>query len=110
MASALYKAENRAFKYAAFDDFRRNYQSSRLLIAVDPSKFCPPVEEMTGICPEGNWSGYIQGQEIRSSIVIVTCSPPPELSSQQKLIDEEIERFRSQGIHVDVVDDGQEEI
>jgi DeoR/GlpR family transcriptional regulator of sugar metabolism len=92
-------AENYNFKRTALMVFMRTPES-KLLIAVDASKFFEPVSRHQGIVTQSEWGDIISRAADR--IVIVTSPPGPDFDAAQRaFVEQEIAKFRNACIEVD---------
>ncbi len=91
--------DNYEFKRTALMTFAHNTES-KLLIALDASKFFEPIGKYRGVVTPNEWRDILS--RAASRIVIVTSPPSPDFSAQQlTLLQEEIAKFRGTGILVD---------
>jgi DeoR/GlpR family transcriptional regulator of sugar metabolism len=92
--------DNADFKCAVLQTFARS-DSSRLIIAVDATKFLEPVDQHQTVVSEDEWADLLSSHCDR--IYIVTSLLRPEADPDQAAaVDQEWRKFRSAGIVVDV--------
>lgn len=92
--------DNYSFKAAALKQFMKS-ADSKLIIAADSSKFFEPIENHKGVLEEKDWADLIDSRA--KDIVVVTSRPAREFSDEEKQqVNEEIEKFSSKNIKVEV--------
>lgn len=91
--------DNYEFKRTALMRFVRTPES-KLLIAVDPSKFFEPIDKHRGVVSPKEWSDILS--KTASRIVIVTSPPSTDFDIQNlTFLQKEIANFRRVKIQVD---------
>jgi len=91
--------DNFEFKRMAIGVFKSTSDCT-LLIAVDPSKFFTPTDDLRVVVTQEEWTDIVL--KAASRIVLITSPASPDFTSAQRAkVAEEIERFRQAGIQVD---------
>ncbi len=91
--------ENQRFKSCALRAFSRN-KASRLVVAVDASKFVEDRSGYVGAVPQAEWQAILRRESRR--IAIVTNPAPRTFTDQQRLaFEREVSLFEGAGIVVD---------
>ncbi len=96
--------DNIAFKAAALRAFleavKQHGLASQLIIAVDPSKFVLPIENLRSVISEVEWQNLLKEEYQR--IVAVTAPPPTDFSLDDRVaFEREVEAFERVGVAVD---------
>jgi DeoR/GlpR family transcriptional regulator of sugar metabolism len=93
---------NYEFKRKALLTFFKKQENSKLIIAIDASKFFEPVKGHKGIVTVDEWNKI--KSEAANRIVIVTSKCSLDFSTTQCVcVEQEIVKFRNAGIQVDDV-------
>jgi hypothetical protein len=91
---------NYEFKRKALLTFFEKQEQSKLVIAIDASKFFEPMNGHRGIVSVDEWNRI--KLEAADRIVIVTSKCSPDFSETQCFnVEQQIMKFRNAGIHVD---------
>lgn len=91
--------ENRDLKATALRAFQRN-KNSKLIIAVDSSKFTVPKEERQGVIPTEEWKEILEQEKDR--IVLITSKIRLDTSPKDRItIENELEMFKEQNITIE---------
>jgi|GEM_PF-4878942 len=89
---------NQNFKRSLVEAFVGT-RNSKLIIAVDDSKFITPIEQHKSIMESGDWFNFLS--EYRERIFIVTSQPPYDMDAIKRVeIDKEINMYKELGIIV----------
>lgn len=92
--------DNADFKKAALEAFKRS-KTSRLVIAVDATKFIEPTEDHQPVVTREEWSELISSHSSR--IIIVTTSMRSNIDHDVVVeFEQEIKKFKDVGVQVDM--------
>jgi DeoR/GlpR family transcriptional regulator of sugar metabolism len=91
--------DNADFKSAVLQAFARS-EESKLIIAVDATKFIEPTDKHQPVVSADEWADLLSTHSDR--IIVVTSHLRPDADrAQAAAVDQELRRFRSAGIEVD---------
>ena len=91
--------ENLKLKAAILRAFKNN-KDTKLIIAVDASKFIVPTERRIGVIPQTEWAELLEEEYDR--IILITSKTRADTSlEQQTAIEFELSKFREQNILIE---------